>query len=67
MSAISAASSGLEQSRALLDLTSQRIAEGYVSPEVVSAQELAKTKMDAQFSVLKEAIAAEAAILDLLV
>ena len=67
MSAITSATNGLESARALLDLTSQRISEGHVTPEVVSARDMAKTQMEAQVSVLKEAIAAEAAVLDILV
>lgn len=58
MSAISSATNGFENARALLELTSQRLSEGYITPEVVSAREMAKTQMDVQVSVLKEALAA---------
>ncbi len=66
MDAVSSALAGIDRSRALLDLTSQRISEGYVLPEVVSAQSAAEVQMEAQVSTLKEALAAEAQILDLL-
>ncbi|CAM2009971.1 hypothetical protein [Acanthopleuribacter pedis] len=66
MDAVSSALAGLDRSRALLDLTAQRLSEGYVLPEVVSAQSTAEVQLETQVSTLKEALAAEAQVLDLL-
>jgi len=67
MDAISAASGSLAQYQALLEVSSQRLSEGYVTPEVVSAQELAQVQIEAQTNLLKEALATQTQILDLLV
>ena len=67
MTAINAAISGLDMARAILDRTGQAIAEGYVSAEVVTARDQAQTQLEVQANVLKEAIAAEAQIFDILI
>ncbi len=67
MSAISSATEGFNMAREVLMKTSEYLAEGHVTPEVVSAGEMAEAQMDAQVSILKEAIAAEAAIFDVLI
>jgi hypothetical protein len=67
MSAISSATQSLDLARAILETASLAISEGVITPEIVSAQEQAEVQIEAQTRVLKEALAAEAQILDLLV
>ncbi len=67
MTAINTAINGFDMARALLDRTSLVLSEGHVSPEVITAREMAQVQMEAQNKILKEALAAEAQILDLLV
>jgi len=67
MSAVTSATDGFNMAREVLMKTSEYLAEGHVTPEVVAASEMAEVQMEAQVSMLKEAIAAEAAIFDVLV
>lgn len=67
MSAIDSAINGLDMARAILDRTSLALSEGHITPEVIIAREAAEVQMDAQTAVLKEAIAAEAQIFDVLI
>jgi len=67
MDAVGAASGSIAHYQRLLDVANTRLSEGYVTPEVVSAQALAETQLEAQTKIFKEALAAETQILDLLV
>jgi hypothetical protein len=66
MDAISAAQGGYAAAQALLAQTGTAIAEGYVTPEVVTARDAALTQADIQVEVLEEALNAQRLILDLL-
>lgn len=67
MSAIGAATRGMDMAHMVMEKASLAISEGVITPEIVSAQSMAETQMDVQVSVLKEALAAEAQIFDVLI
>ena len=66
MDALSTAMSSVSQSQMALDRVNAIMAEGYISAETVTAQKQAEVQAAAQVEVLKDAMAAEAQILDLL-
>lgn len=67
MDAISASLGGLHAALAVQDYTALAIAEGHVTPEVVTARDQAQTQAEFEIQALKEALEAETHILDLLV
>ena len=67
MTAIDSAMGSLDMARALLERSGQALAEGVVTPEVVSARDSAQVQIEFKTQVLSEALATESAILDLLV
>lgn len=66
-SAIDAATNSVAFYQNLLTKANDALAQGVITPEVVSAQELAEVQLEAQTKIFKEALAAETAVLDLLV
>ncbi len=66
MDPVSSATSSLAHYQRLLEVANNALAEGYITPEVVSAQELATAQLEAQTKIFKESLAAETAVLDLL-
>ena len=66
MDPVSTATASLAHYQRLLEVSSNALAEGYILPEVISAQALAEVQVEAQTKIFKEALAAEAAVLDLL-
>lgn len=66
MDALGTAVMSVDSSQRLLDSVNLAMAEGHITPEIVSTQALAETQMEAQTKILKQAIEAETKILDLL-
>ena len=66
MSPVGTAIDGFHIARELLETAGRHLSEGHLTPEVVSARDLAETQLEAQTSILKEAIAAQTVILDIL-
>ena len=67
MDPVGAASGSIAHYQHVLDVANQRLSEGIITPEVVSAQALAETQLEAQTKIFKEALEAQTRILDLLV
>lgn len=70
MEVVSGAQRSVELAQAILDRTNSALANGHVSIDTISAQQIAETQAEVQVEVLKEAIAAEnleaTALIDLL-
>ena len=67
MDGITAAGNSISQYQRILDVANNAIAEGVITPEVVSAQELAEAQIEAQTEVFKDALEIEkATILNLI-
>lgn len=66
MDALSSAMNSVSAAQMALDRVNQVMAEGYISAETVTAQKQAEVAAEAQVAVLKEAMAAEVQLLDIL-
>ena len=67
MDALGSALNGLEMARLLAEDSAVRISAGQITPEVVSNRTQAETQINVQTQMIKEALAAESQVLDLLV
>jgi len=56
------ASRSLEIAQAILERGHSALAEGHVTPEIISAVELAETQAEVQVELLKDAIEAESLV-----
>lgn len=59
MDPISSASRGIDYANQILATTTQRISEGSVSAEVVSASDMAQQLLEVQTNLLKESLQAQ--------
>jgi hypothetical protein len=60
MDSISSASRGIDYANQILATTTQRVSEGNVTPEVVSAGEIAQQLLEVQTNILKESLQVQA-------
>lgn len=67
MDPVSSASRGIDYANQILATTTQRVSEGNVTPEVVSAGDIAQQLLEVQTNLLKESLQVQSVqILDLI-